>query len=70
MALVLNKREAFRFGASRIYESSYAAVILIALWGQVDCSQGCGGSWRCTFVVVTTLLGPPRHGPRRGEEHC
>ena len=30
----VHEREAFRFGASRIYESSYAAVILIALGGK------------------------------------
>ena len=30
----VHEREAFRFGANRIYESSYAAVILIALGGK------------------------------------
>ena len=30
----VHEREAFRFGASRVYESSYAAVILIALGGK------------------------------------
>ena len=30
----VHEREAFRFGASRVYESSYAAIILIALGGK------------------------------------